>query len=114
MSEYVFKTDNPIKTCSECDYRCGLNIIARKDQDGRHENCPLVELPNSPWHTGTPEEEGWYVIQTNGSNHIGGNLMVVEKTDNGLWFDDSNLYCRVDSESIIAYQKIEPYKESEE
>ena len=45
MSEYVFRTDEPIKSCSECDYRCGLNIIARQDLDARHEHCPLVELP---------------------------------------------------------------------
>lgn len=45
MSEYVFRTDKPIKSCSECDYRCGLNIIARQDLDARHEHCPLVELP---------------------------------------------------------------------
>jgi len=57
----VIPDDMP-KACYECDYRCGLNIIARKDQDGRHENCPLVELPNSPWHTGTPTEEGWYLV----------------------------------------------------
>lgn len=36
--------DTMPRNCTECDYRCGLNIIARKDQDGRHENCPLIEL----------------------------------------------------------------------
>ena len=45
MSEYVFKTDSPIRSCSECDYRCGLNIIARQNPEGRHEHCPLLELP---------------------------------------------------------------------
>lgn len=45
MSEYVFRTDSPIRSCSECDYRCGLNIIARQNPEGRHEHCPLLELP---------------------------------------------------------------------
>jgi len=103
MSEYVFKTDSPIKTCSECDYRCGLNIIARKDQDSRHENCPLVELPNNPWHTGTPTEEGDYVVKT--KNH--GN-MVLERCRGNWKLHNDNWIFRLDK--VIAWQKIEPYK----
>lgn len=41
-----FIVNDPMpKTCTECDYRCGLNIIARQNQEGRHEHCPLIELP---------------------------------------------------------------------
>ena len=27
------------------------------------ENYPSIEMP-SPWHTGTPTEEGWYLLYT--------------------------------------------------
>ena len=33
------------KNCCECDYHCGLNIIARHDDTKRHPSCPLVALP---------------------------------------------------------------------
>ena len=43
-----FIVNDPMpKTCTECDYRCGLNIIARQNPEGRHEHCPLVELPQA-------------------------------------------------------------------
>ena len=27
-----------------------------------------IEIPESPWHTGTPTEEGWYVCKLAGSD----------------------------------------------
>ena len=60
----------------------------------------------SNWHTGTPTEEGWYLIQTED-----GDFMAVEKNEYGLWFVDSFGCSKVNSESIVAWQKIEPYKE---
>ena len=63
MSVVIPNEEMP-KACYECDYRCGLNIIARKDQDGRHENCPLVELPQAS--TKSEDELIDAIIEQNG------------------------------------------------
>ena len=31
--------------CYECDYHCGLNIIARADDTQKHPSCPLIPVP---------------------------------------------------------------------
>lgn len=33
--------------CWACDYRCGLNIIARTEEEGVHDDCPIIgEIPD--------------------------------------------------------------------
>lgn len=64
----------------------------------------------SPWHTGEPTEEGWYVIKT---KH--GSLFLVQKNSNGFWIEDKFGYERlVPTEGyIVEWQKITPYEEKE-
>lgn len=30
---------------------------------------PSIQIPESPWHTGTPTEEGWYLITDGQGNY---------------------------------------------
>lgn len=50
MSEYVFKTDRPIKNCYDCEFMqdgfCHVLCSSlRSDQLASKSCCPLVELP---------------------------------------------------------------------
>ena len=59
----------------------------------------------SPWHTGIPTEEGWYLLYTsipNAPYHL-----AFYQFDH--WFSDDE-YCII-REDVIAWQKIELYKE---
>jgi len=60
------------------------------------------------WHTGTPTDEGWYVMKT---KH--GSLFLVQKNSYGFWIEDKFGYeAFVPTEGyIIAWMPIEPYKE---
>lgn len=62
-----------------------------------------IEIPESPWHTGTPTEEGWYTIA-----FIGANKRI--EYASAVWcYNEWDAHCR-----ILAWQKIEPYKEKTE
>ena len=69
------------------------------------DDCPSIEIPN-PWHTGTPTEEGWYLLQFKDDN-----------TDE-IRFDTIKLTKeRIEHLNALAWfvhpwQKIEPYKEA--
>ena len=59
---------------------------------------------SNPWHTGTPTEEGWYLI-----------------TDSGILFpyftarwDDMWKDCDISPKDIVAWQKITPYEGEEQ
>ena len=45
MSDILIPNTEMPRKCCECDYHCGLNIIARFDDTKRHPDCPLVEVP---------------------------------------------------------------------
>ena len=64
----------------------------------------LIELDDSPWHTGIPTEEGWYLVTSGGNNSAA--------YDIGKWDGESFCYMEyLDSADVVAWQKIEPYKE---
>lgn len=66
--------------------------------------------PN-PWHTGTPTEEGWYLIQTKRVDvDTGRYIFKVGNLSDVLWFQSEG-YKELSCYGIIAWQKIEPYKE---
>lgn len=66
---------------------------------------------SSPWHTGTPTEEGRYLIE-----NIDGYNEVLEWY-NGHWYEEDpnsvDCRCKVSDSWVVAWlgQKIEPYKE---
>lgn len=64
------------------------------------------ELTDSPWHTGTPTEEGWYLLYTskpNASYHLAFYQF-------GHWFSTDE-YCIV-REDVVAWMPIPPYEEN--
>ena len=56
----------------------------------------------SPWHTGTPTDEGWYLIAFLGANKR------IEYASAVWCYNEWDAHCRV-----IAWQKIIPYEEKE-
>lgn len=74
--------------------------------DGVHDafaevrNCGLVNLEGN-WHAGTPSEEGWYVL-------------CLKRDDTEYFYTTYFRYDGADKvKDVVAYQKIEPYKEEE-
>lgn len=57
------------------------------------------------WHTGTPTEEDWYLIQLVDHKKGGIPYDIVRWT--GKW----GIYFPIPNEEVVAWQKIEPYKE---
>lgn len=56
----------------------------------------LIELDDSPWHTGTPTDEGWYLIKY---KHNGGiRYIAMENPSKWVFINDDTL----------EWQKIEP------
>ena len=49
MSEYIFKTNLPIRACRECPMakwvRYGTKCRLREDAEAKYGTCPLVEVP---------------------------------------------------------------------
>lgn len=58
----------------------------------------MIELDDTPWHTGTPTEEGWYLQRIKSKNNI---TYDTDYYENGDW-----KYPCVFRE-IVAWQKIE-------
>lgn len=72
----------------------------------------VKEMPlESPWHTGTPKEEGRYLIE-----NIDRYNEILEWY-NGHWYEEDpnsvDCRCKVSDSWVVAWcgQKIEPYKE---
>ena len=64
----------------------------------------------NPWHTGTPTEEGWYLLAY---KYGGGTRIYYEVIRwEGIWKDEDIGW---DAQKVqdLAYCKIEPYKETE-
>lgn len=62
--------------------------------------CGLVNLDTN-WHTGTPTEEGWY-------------LLCLKRDDTEYFYTTYFRYDGADKvKDVVAYQKIEPYKEKD-
>lgn len=69
---------------------------------------------DNPWHTGTPTEEGWYLIQTKRVDvDTGRYIFKVGNLSDVLWFQSEG-YKELSCYGIVAWQKIEPYKENED
>lgn len=83
---YTIETENPIVTDGNKMFNC---------KDGK---LRLKIVDANPWHTGTPTEEGWYLLAY-GDNFYCANY----------W--QGNSWRHVWGGTLLAWQKIEPYKE---
>lgn len=78
-------------TCNDC---CGMTDDFKTNEDAIN----AWNHRPSPWHTGEPTEEGWYVIA-----FIGANKRI--EYASAVWcYNEWDAHCR-----ILAWQKIEPY-----
>lgn len=59
----------------------------------------------SPWHTGTPTEEGWYLLHLKKDSKP----YCVAYMDGRHWLGIDDFFILVDD--VIEWHKIEPYKE---
>ena len=74
----------------DMEYAWGMSAIVEA-----LEIYPLEELDENPWHTGTPTEEGWYLIKY---KHNGGiRYIAMENPSKWVFINDDTL----------AWQKIE-------
>lgn len=81
------------------DIPCRGCFFADKDECPECDEGLWVEDNPSPWHTGTPTEEGWYVCKMKGTD-----LYETQYFTGVNW----------NEEIIEAWQKIEPYEASKE
>ena len=98
----------------DSQYAWGMNAVVEA-----LEVYPLEELDENPWQTGTPTEEGeylcWVSFPTCCTDSDGSWLC---RWKDGKWYDnqyEGKLLMNEDlSVKIIAWVKIEPYKEKED
>lgn len=89
----------------DSQYAWGMNAVVEA-----LEVYPLEELDENPWHTGTPTEEGDYLVAFRMSDNS------VEygwcNWNNGAW----DILCDYDPDTytIVAWMPIPPYKEKED
>ena len=87
-------------------YAWGMNAVVEA-----LEVHPLEELDEDPWHTGTPTEDGYYLchIQFYSEDYESDEegYDITYEFKNGSWEEDD------ENVRIIAWQKIDHYKEKE-
>lgn len=86
-----------------------MNLVGNIIPKERPENINIGDSsiwvkPQSNWHTGKPTDKVWYLVTSGGNNSA--------SYDIGRWDGESFCYMEyLDSADVIAWQKIEPYKE---
>ena len=97
------------KSCEECwmtyegdSDNCPVvneSVVKYMVEEKKHPSCPLIEVTlHRDWHTGQPTEEGWYLCA------YGDNFYCANYWQGGTWKNQWG-------GTLLAYQKIEPYKE---
>jgi len=89
-----------------CKNNCLEGLYARGNT--KEEAISKWNSRPSPWHTGVPTEEGFYVVTCKGWKIPFYNLITVDGGE--LSYIDEHGDCQEFLNEIIAYQKIEPYK----
>ena len=90
--------------CADC--HCQTEYVNPKEID------KIIQTWNTrpnPWHTGTPTEEGWYQTEVKVRDCDGSYYLMYES----VWFDGEEWVNRRHEQPVVAWQKIEPYKETE-
>lgn len=74
------------------------------------------DSPNT-WHTGTPTEDGTFLVLWKDTEEQMRRFSVLHWNEyNDTWYDEETTYCNwgdEDHAEVIAWQKIEPYKETD-
>lgn len=109
------------KSCINCPCRYGVYCAVKDERVdsiacdmARPSDCPIVaEIPDSPWHTGTPTEYGLYLVLWQNTEDNRQEYSVIYWHDHlHCWFDEKGggLWSDEYHAKVVAWQKIEPYK----
>ena len=102
----VFESEND--QCRGC-------FFADKNECPDCDEGAWVEDNPNPWHTGTPTEEGWYLLYIHGV-FDDKDRYIYEADYYGKDYYGSMVWAYKDEEwrdwEVVAYQKIVPYKET--
>lgn len=121
----VFDYFNQGKQKTRWQVNCTKCMGAFGENDSKHEaiekwnkrvNVPLYGEVEGDWHTGTPVEDGKYLVQHGKDFHEvllvkDGKFMAVEYIETALGIKRHHYDV---SETVVAWQKIEPYEASKE
>ena len=74
----------------------------------------ICELEESSWHTGTPTEDGTFLVLWKDTEEPMRRFSVLHWNEyNDTWYDEETTYCNWGDEyhaEVIAWKKIEPYR----
>ena len=95
-------------------FNTARNILAIKfygTEEGKEINRILNQVDENPWHTGTPTEEGWYLLHYPKSKeqpyelaqYDGEHFMAVKPFH--------SIIVRINVDTVPYWQRIEPYME---
>jgi len=90
----------------DAEYAWGMNAVVEAI-----ESLPLEELDDN-WHTGTPTEEGWYLVAYQHKDKITYRAVrfFLEKGLDMEFLDSEGGIYYPDIWKAVAWQKIEPYR----
>lgn len=108
-----FSNVQSIIRCSECHTTMVVDVdMTKKDAWNRQKAIEKWNNRPSPWHTGKPTEEGWYLAQV-----TYGYYFILEINTSGKFmvdvFGKRTELTKEDIECVVAYQKIKPYKKED-
>lgn len=101
-------TDEIPKSCSYCDYHCGLPTILRPDLNSRHPDCPIRELSLNKGFSVIDKKTGAYpdlekLTIEKGLVHC--DTYVFFLSENGNLFllneNDNSVYCSPDRFEVV-------------
>lgn len=85
-----------------CKNRCVTRLFVRGTS--KEEAIKAWNTRPNPWHTGTPTEEGWYLLHLRRKDKP----YCVAYMDGHHWLSINDFFILVDD--VLAWQKIEPYR----
>lgn len=84
------------------------NLTTNEQTERAYSQAYVDELKrHMGWHTGTPTEEGWYLLQ-----YLNSDEYDVGRWDGNDFVIEENLPMVLTSHRSVAWQKIEPFKET--
>ena len=100
--------------CKDCLLTLYVDIdMTKSDEFNKQKAIAQWNNRPSPWHTGTPTEEGWYLVAYQHKNKMTYRAVRFfrEKCLDMEFLDSEGGIYYPDIWKAVAWQKIEPYKE---
>lgn len=91
-----------------------IQALCRKLNASPWQQSVLHEELSKSWHTGTPTEDGTFLVLWKDTEEPMRRFSVLYWNEhNDTWYDEETTYCNWGDEyhaEVIAWQKIEPYR----